>query len=132
MENIPVPILIVVGFFSLVCFFLGITTYYMNSLKKRGIRLSFSEICSFSIRKTLKPELLDALELADQHKFLVKPHYFEAHMIAGGNPYDLMKIIIEGKENGETISFREAATMEIGKTSLEAARELYEKHETKK
>lgn len=104
----------------------------MNSLKKRGIRLSFSEICSFSIRKTLKPELLDALELADQHKFLVKPHYFEAHMIAGGNPYDLMKIIIEGKENGETISFREAATMEIGKTSLEAARELYEKHETKK
>lgn len=53
-------------------------------------------------------------------------------MIAGGNPYDLMKIIIEGKENGETISFREAATMEIGRTSLEAARELYEKHETKK
>lgn len=129
MAEIPTPILIVIGFFSLICFFLGIVTYYMNSLKKRGINLSFSEICTYSIRKTLKPEFLDALELAEKHKFLVKPHYFEAHLVAGGNPYELMKIIIDGKKNGETISFREAATMELGKTSLEEARKLYEEAE---
>lgn len=131
MAEIPVPILIVVGFFAMVTFFLGLVVYWMNKLKKRGIRLTFSEISSFSIRKTLKPELLDALELADQNKFLVKPHYFEAHMIAGGNPYALMKIIIEGKAQGEIITFREAATMELGKVSLEEARKLYEDNEKK-
>lgn len=131
MAEIPVPILIVVGFFAMITFFLGLVVYWMNKLKKRGIRLTFSEICSFSIRKTLKPELLDALELADKNKFLVKPHYFEAHMIAGGNPYELMKIIIDGKSQGEIITFREAATMELGKVSLEAARKLYADNEKK-
>lgn len=131
MAQIPVPILIVVGFFSMVTFFLGLIVFWMNKLKKRGIRLTFSELCSMSIRKTLKPELLDALELADQNKFLVKPHYFEAHLIAGGDPYQLMKIIIEGKAQGEVITFREAATMELGKVTLEAARKLYADNEAK-
>ena len=55
----------------------------------------------------------------------------KAHLIAGGNPYELMKIIVDGKAQGETISFREAATMELGKVDLAAARKLYADNEGK-
>lgn len=132
MTDIPIPILIVVVFFSCACIILGVLAFWKNKMIKRGIPLSVREMCAMSVKKTLTEDMLNALELASQNKFLVKPHYLEAHLIAGGNPFKLIQIIVNGKNEGVDITFREAATMELGKVSLEETKKLYADYEVNK
>ncbi len=132
MSEIPIPIVIVFVFFSCIGLILGILAYWKDKMIKRGINLSIRQMCAMSVKKTLTEDLLNALELANKHQFLVKPHYLEAHAIAGGNPLKLIQIIVEGKVNNKNISFREAATMDLGKVSLEEAQRLYSDYESNK
>lgn len=132
MSAIPIPIIIVFVFFSCVGLILGLLAYWKDKMIKRGINLSIRQMCAMSIKKTLTDDMLDALALANKNKFLVKPHYLEAHAIAGGNPLNLIQIIVDGKANNQNISFREAATMDLGKVSLEEAQKLYADYETDK
>lgn len=132
MSAIPIPIVIVFVFFSCVGVVLGLLAYWKSKMIKRGINLSLRQMCAMSVKKTLTDDMLDALELANKHKFLVQPHYLEAHAIAGGNPLKLIQIIVNGKANNQNISFREAATMDLGKVSLEEAQQLYADFESDK
>lgn len=132
MSQIPIPIVIVLTLFSGIALILGLLAYWKNSLIKRGIDLSIRQMCAMSVKKTLTEDMLSALELANKHQFIVKPHYLEAHAIAGGNPLHLIQIIVDGKGNNENISFREAATMDLGGVSLDETRKLYADHESNK
>ena len=129
--NIPIPIVIFIVFSSTAVIFIIMILGWKRKLVKRGIRLSLTELASMSIKKTLNDDMLEALELADTHQFYVKPFYLEQHLIHGGNPLRLIQFIVNGKAEGETISFKEAASMDLGNITLEEARELYEKHNQK-
>ena len=125
--DIPIPIVIFIVFSSTIIIFIIMVLGWKRKLVKRGIRLSLTELASMSIRKTLNDEMLEALELADDNKFYVKPFYLEQHLIHGGNPRRLIQIIVNGKAEGEVISFKEAASMDLGDITLDEARKLYAK-----
>lgn len=93
-----------------------------------GVNLSWSQTIGLAIRKTLTDDILDALLLTKNENLKIDFMQIETHKLAGGNPYKVVKGIVDNKKRGIEISFQQAATLDLvgREISLEEINRLYE------
>lgn len=69
--------------------------------RKFNVRINLYDAFIHCIRKTASPRLFEAIGIAEENGLQVNPTDLEVHLIAGGNPVNVVEILIKYKSYSE-------------------------------
>lgn len=78
-----------------------------------GVNLSLSQVLGQGFRKTLSVDILEAAALAKKENLKIEFNALEIHKLAGGNPYKVVKGIVDCKKKGTEITFMQATALDL-------------------
>ncbi|MGB3181495.1 MAG: flotillin-like FloA family protein [Cyclobacteriaceae bacterium] len=98
--------------------------------RKQGASVSFTEATTMRFRKTASEKLFKAIGIARKNNLNIKVATIETHVLAGGNPVNLVNGMVEIKENDLPVTYSELAAIDLsGQDISEVLKKTYKVHE---
>ena len=92
--------------------------YFKFKMNKLQIPISWAQVFFMSIRKTIKDELCEAIELSAKAGLSTSIKQLETHLLAGGDPNNLIELILESRKRGKQITYTQAAAIDLAGENL--------------
>lgn len=96
--------------------------------KKYNVQITLYDACLMGIRKTASPKVFQAISEAQKHAINLSLSDLEVHLIAGGDPVNVVKTLIKYKSYAE-ISPKQVFAYDLSKMDFDAfASQLIKTH----
>ncbi len=110
--------LLIIGVVFLLLFFYFIPLGLWFQAKFSGIRISLIELTFMRFRKVPPGIIINAMIALVKEEIYVDKNLLEAYYLAGGNVLNVVNVLIEAKESGLNLSFKEAAKLDMDKNKI--------------
>ncbi len=78
-----------------------------------GVNLSWRQVIGQGFRKTLSVDILEAAALSKKENLKIEFNALEIHKLAGGDPYKVVRGIVDSKKKGRDLTFVQATALDL-------------------